>query len=192
MDSRKDVPAVMADNQQGGYLATDHLVQLGHRRIGFIARPEELSHSQGRMMGYMEALENAGVPFDAALVCEGGFRFESGKRAVWKLLDSEDPPTAIFAYNDIMAIGALRGAHERGLCVPDDFSVVGFDDIAQASFTCPALTTVFQDKFNMGKQATNLLIKLIEKQDLIEEELSPLEVYLVVRESTGPARIKDA
>lgn len=181
------VPAVMADNLQGGALATRHLIELGHRRIGYIRRPVELSHSRGRFEGYQTALRMSGIPFDEHLVVKGGFVLEDGRRAVNELLALPQPPTAIFAYNDIMAIGALRALFEAGLRVPQDFSLVGFDDIAQASFTCPALTTVHLPKFEMGQRGAKLLISLIEKQEPPAEILTPLGVHLIVRESSGAA-----
>jgi LacI family transcriptional regulator len=179
--------AVSVDNHLGGYLATQHLIQLGHRRIGCIARPVDLSHSQGRLEGYKAALRDHGLPFDPALVARGGFRLENGKQAFEALQCLDRPPTAIFAYNDIMAIGALRGAYESGLRVPEDFSIVGFDDITEAAYTCPALTTVFIDKFEMGKRGAQFLMRLIHKEPPEADLRAPLEVRLIVRESTGPA-----
>jgi LacI family transcriptional regulator len=182
-----DCPSVLADNFRGGYVATDHLISLGHRRIGCIARPVGLSHSQDRILGYQAALRDYGLSIDEALIAKGGFRLENGREATFHLLDLEPPPTAIFAYNDIMAIGALRAAHERGLRVPYDFSVVGFDDIPQAAFTCPALTTVSQPKLDMGRRGAELLLDLIDGEVPPVEVDVPLKVGLVVRESTGPA-----
>lgn len=183
-----NVPAVTADNYRGGVLATKHLISLGHRRIGYISRPVDLSHSKGRFQGYLDALGQAGIEYDPALVVKGGFVLEDGRKAVQQLLALEEPPTAIFAYNDIMAIGALRALHEHGLRVPEDFSLVGFDDIAQASFTCPALTTVYLPKYEMGQRGAELLISLIEKRKPSARVLEPLDVELMVRESTGPVK----
>ena len=180
-------PSVLADNFRGGYAATEHLITLGHRRIGCIARPVGLSHSQDRILGYQSALRDHGLPLDEALIAKGGFRLENGRQAAFYLFDLNPPPTALFAYNDIMAIGALRAAHERGLRVPQDFSIVGFDDIPQAAFTCPALTTVSQPKLDMGRRGAELLFDLIEGKRPPTETDAPLEVRLVVRESTGPA-----
>jgi LacI family transcriptional regulator len=171
-------PAVVADNFRGGYMATEHLIALGHQRIGCIARPVSLSHSQDRILGYQAALRDYKL---------GGFRLEDGYQATFHLLDSEPPPTAIFAYNDIMAIGALRAAHEHGLQVPQDFSIVGFDDIPQAAFACPALTTVSQPKFDMGRRGADLLLDLIAGKTPPAEADAPLDVQLVIRESTGQA-----
>lgn len=185
--SEIESPSVVADNFRGGYAATEHLITLGHRRIGCIARPVGLSHSQDRILGYQAALRDYELPLDEALIARGGFRLEDGRRATFHLLDLESPPTAIFAFNDIMAIGALRAAHERELRVPQDFSIVGFDDIPQAAFTCPALTTVSQPKFDMGRRGAELLLDLVAGKRPPTEADAPLEVRLVVRESTGQA-----
>ena len=184
------VPAVVADNFRGGYLATQHLIQLGHRRIGSISRPVDLSHSQGRIHGYLAALGDNGIPIDERLIAPGGYLLEDGRKAFKQLMGLEDPPTAIFAYNDIMAIGALRAAHQVGLHVPDDFSIVGFDNIPEADFTCPALTTISQPKFDMGRTGTELLLKMISGASCPLDNLQPLDVDLVIRESTGPAPLK--
>jgi DNA-binding LacI/PurR family transcriptional regulator len=188
VNSHKAAPAVVADNYRGGYIATEHLIQLGHQRIGFISRPLELSHSHGRLQGYQAALQAYGLPSDPVLVAKGGFRLEDGRQAFHHLLSLETPPSALFAYNDMMAIGALRGAYEMGLRVPEDFSIVGFDDISQAAFTCPALTTIKVDKFELGRRGAALLLNLIDKETPDPDLMKPLDVSLVVRESTGPIR----
>ncbi len=181
------VVAVAVNNFQGAYLATEHLLKLGHSRIGVITRPVELSHSQKRIQGYLTALNDHGVPFDDQLVAPGGYYLENGRKAFNQLMELKVPPTAIFAYNDIMAIGALRAAHQYGLSVPRDFSIVGFDDIPQADFTTPALTTVRQAKYNMGRRGAELLLRLINNEIVTIDPEPLLEVELVIRESTGPA-----
>jgi len=182
----ENVPVLMGDNFHGGFVATKHLIDLGHRRIGYIRRPVDLSHSRGRFEGYQAALSEHGIPLANELVAKGGFVLEDGYRAIRELLALPEPPTAVFAYNDMMAIGALRALHEAGLRVPEDFSLVGFDDIAQASFTCPSLTTVDLPKYEMGQRGADLLITLIEKRKTTSKPLKPLEVKLIIRESTGP------
>jgi DNA-binding LacI/PurR family transcriptional regulator len=140
------------------------------------------------LQGYQAALQAYGLPSDPVLVAKGGFRLEDGRQAFHHLLSLETPPSALFAYNDMMAIGALRGAYEMGLRVPEDFSIVGFDDISQAAFTCPALTTIKVDKFEMGRRGAALLLNLIDKETPDPDLMKPLDVSLVVRESTGPIR----
>ena len=182
-----DIPVIVADNFYGGYLATQHLISLGHTRIGCISRPVELSHAAERVKGYLAALKDAGITPDPSWMAMGGYQLANGKKAMNSLLKLAHPPTAVFCYNDMMAIGALRCAHERGLCVPEDLSIVGFDDIVEAGFTCPALTTIHQDKYEMGRRGMKLLLKLIEnKTSLTSLKSEPLEVNLVIRESTGP------
>lgn len=182
------VPSVVANNYQGGYLATQHLISLGHTRIGCIVRPVELTHSLERVRGYLTALQEAGLPHDPRWMAPGGYRMENGRNAMDYLLSLDTPPTAVFAYNDIMAIGALRAAHEHGLQVPQDFSIIGFDDITEASFTCPALTTIRQAKFEMGRHGMELLLHLVSGGSVgTLAKVPPLEVELIVRESTGVA-----
>jgi len=176
---------VVADNFRGGYIATKHLIELGHLSIGCITRPMELYHSQERVRGYRAAFADHGIPEDLSLIVKGGFRLEDGRRAAKQLFDLKPAPTAIFAYNDFMAIGALRAANERGLRVPLDVSIIGFDDIPQSAFTVPALTTIRQPKFEMGCRGAELLIDLIDKKKHTSPVNSPLDVQLIVRESTA-------
>jgi LacI family transcriptional regulator len=183
----QNVPAVVVDNFRGGYIAAEHLIQLGHQCIGAIVRPVELSHSQGRLQGYMAALHDHGLEVDQDLIAPGGYYLENGRRAFRQLIELNPRPTAIFAYNDIMAIGALRAAHQCGLRVPEDLSIIGFDDIPEADFTCPALTTISQAKFDMGRKGAELLLQMIDGQVLPVEDAPLLVPRLVVRESTGPA-----
>jgi LacI family transcriptional regulator len=185
--SGQNAPAVVIDNFRGGYIATEHLIELGHRRIAAIVRPVELSHSQGRLQGYMAALREHGLEINPGLIAPGGYYLENGRRAFQQLMNSQPRPTALFAYNDIMAIGALRAAHQHGLRVPEDFSIVGFDDIPEADFTCPALTTIRQAKYDMGRRGAELLLRMIEGNGLPVAEAPLLVPRLIVRESTGPA-----
>jgi LacI family transcriptional regulator len=181
-----EMPAVVADNYRGGYIATKHLLSLGHRRIGCIARPVRLSHSRERVQGYQTALKDAGIAFDERLVAAGGYRLENGYEAIQYLLGLEDPPTAVFTYNDIMAIGATRALRERGMDVPRDFSVVGYDDIPDAAYTCPALTTVRQAKYEMGAKGIELLFKIMDGEIVDPQVKESVSVELIERESTGP------
>lgn len=183
-----EIPTVVADNFRGGYLATSHLIALGHTRIGYIGRQTDLSHSQQRLEGYRAALQEHGLAFDPTLIARGGFRMEDGRAAACELLQRTPRPTAIFAYNDFNAIGALRAAYECGLRVPDDLAIVGFDDIPGAAFTLPALTTIRQPKLEMGQRAAELLLDLIAGQGAASSP-PPLEVELIVRESSGASKI---
>lgn len=175
---------VLSDNYQGGYLATRHLIALGHRRIACIAGPSNLTPSAQRVLGYRQALEEAGLPFDEGLLLRGDFHPESGRQATHTLLARPQAPSAIFACNDMMAIGALRAAAERGMRVPQDLAVVGYDDIELASFTNPPLTTVQQPKDQIGKTAVRLLLERFVQRDLPpRRELLPST--LIVRGSCG-------
>ncbi len=176
-------PSVVADNYRGAYLATKHLIDLGHKLIGCIGRPLDLSHSHSRIQGYRAALEEYGLPFDGGLVVRGGFRPDDGRTAGLELIGHSPRPTAIFAYNDYMAIGAMRAAYEKGLRVPDDLAIAGFDDIPQSALTCPSLTTIRQPKAELGSRAAQLILELIAGR-APETTSIMLDVELVVREST--------
>jgi LacI family transcriptional regulator len=179
------VDSVLTDNAHGGRLGTRHLVELGHRRIGCITGPSNITPSAERITGYHHALREAGIPADEKLVMKGDFQCESGYRAAQQLLAMDDPPTAIFACNDMMAIGTICAAQELGRWVPSALSVVGFDDVSLASFTNPPLTTIFQPKYEMGIVAATMLLE--RKRDL---EMPPrrrtLDTSLLIRQSTAP------
>jgi LacI family transcriptional regulator len=179
-----EVDVVLSDNLQGGYLATKHLLELGHTRIACVAGPSNVTPSSERVTGYRKALLEANLTLDDRLIMSGNFRVDSGHHIVNGLLDLPRPPTAVFASNDLMAIGAMRAVAQKGLHVPRDFSIVGFDDIELASYTTPSLTTVRQPKMEMGKNAVDLLINRIN-----DGEHSPslilLNNTLVKRDSTG-------
>jgi LacI family transcriptional regulator len=181
------VPAVSATHSSGASEATDHLLSLGHRRIAAITGPRGWIATEERLRGYHASLAAAGVMPDPALVAESDFHATGGVQAALALLDRDpdDRPTAIFAFNDMLAIGALQAARQRGLRVPEDVSIVGFDDTAEASLVSPALTTVRQPLAEMGRMAVNLLIRLLAEQPF-EALHVELATKLTVRESTAP------
>jgi LacI family transcriptional regulator len=181
-------PSVLADNYGGGRLAAQHLIDLGHRDIGCIARPFDLQHSQERVRGFLDTLQKNGLAVDPARVVKGGFSMEDGRTAAHQLCDQYPTISAIFAYNDFMAIGAIRAAHERSVRVPEDLSIVGFDDIPQAQFTYPALTSIQQPKLAMGRSGAALLISLVEGKPAPKHNSKPLKVQLIIRESSGLRR----
>lgn len=162
------------------------LISLGHRRIGHIKGPRAHGACQWRYTGYREALEKAGIVYDAGLVTQGEFSFESGIDAANRLLDLADPPTAIFAANDDMAAGVIRAAGERGLAVPRDLSVCGFDDTPIARHIYPALTTVRQPTSEMGRLATLELLERIRTPGA--GRMVHVEPTLLFRESTRPPK----
>lgn len=179
-----EADSVLVDNFGGGYAATRHLIDLGHRKIGCITGPPDLAPSADRVAGYKQALKDHGLqPLDE-LIVEGDFRYQSGNEGMRRLLDLEPPPTAVFACNDVMAIGAMKAAQDQGLRVPEDIAIVGFDDITLASFTNPTLTSVKQPKYEMGKIALELLFQRISSSDLQGRQEIILDTTLVVREST--------
>lgn len=178
------VDEVLTDNVHGGEMITRHLIDLGHRRIGCITGPSDVTPSAHRVTGYCRALEEASLPFDEEIVLKGDFQYEGGYRGAQRLLMMDDPPTAIFACNDLMAVGVIRAAREMGWRVPADLSVVGFDDVRLASFTSPPLTTVAQPKYEMGVVATELLLERMDSRDQPPQHRL-LETRLVVRQSTA-------
>lgn len=174
-----------SDNTAGARLATAHLLELGHRRIAFIAGDPQHADAADRLAGYRAALQAAGVAFDPALVLPGAFHEASGLEAVERLLDSGTPFTALFAANDQTAFGAALALHRRGLHVPADISLVGYDDLAGASYAVPPLTTVRQSGFEIGRLAAAAMLDLIAGRKP-RPALPPPQ--LVVRESTRAAR----
>jgi LacI family transcriptional regulator len=180
-----DVPTIGAANWSGGMAATEHLLSLGHRRIGLIAGPPRLLCSRARLDGYRAALEVAGIALDGSLVAPGDFHPESGFTGCNTLLDLPEPPTALFAASDQMALGAIEALRRRGLRVPQDMSVVGFDDLPEVRWSAPPLTTVRQPLADMGKLAVRTVLRLArdERPDSPRVELG---TELVVRSSTAP------
>ncbi|MFI2711132.1 LacI family DNA-binding transcriptional regulator [Micromonospora sp. NPDC018662] len=179
-----DVPAIGATNWTGGLSATEHLLTLGHQRIGFVAGPPHLLCSRARLDGYRAALAAAGVPADDRLVHPGDFYHASGYTAGGALLDLDDPPTAIFAASDQMAFGVYEAVRRRGLRVADDVSVVGFDDLPEARWASPPLTTVRQPLVEMGRLAARTVLRLAQGEE-IESPRIELATELVVRDSTA-------
>ncbi len=157
-----EIPTVSAANVSGAKEAVDHLVALGHRRIGAITGPRELASMEDRFAGYCAGLAAAGVLPDPDLVHRGNLDVPSGRAAASALLSAPEPPTAIFAFNDNMAVGAIQAARDRGLEVPRDLSVVGFDALDPSRIVTPALTTVRQPLEEMGRLAVRLLLSVIE------------------------------
>ncbi len=177
------VDVVLTDHQLGGYLATRHLIGLGHQRIACIAGPSTITPSAERITGYQKALEEAGLPCDENLILRGDYHAQSGLDVTNAILNMTPRPTAIFALNDLMALGALRAASEAGYFIPKDLAVVGYDDLELSRFTSPPLTTISQPKKEISAQAVSLLV-----QRLSGKSESPSRVVLppqlIVRRST--------
>jgi LacI family transcriptional regulator len=179
------IPAVSASHAAGARDATLHLLRLGHRRIAAITGPRGWVADEERLNGYHAALASVGVMPDAQLEIEADFQREGGYRSTLQLLALPEPPTAIFAFNDNLAMGALRAATDSGLTLPDDLSIIGFDDLEQAAYTTPTLTTVRQPLAEMGRMAVSLLLRQLEG-NRVETLRVELATQLVVRGSTAP------
>ncbi|MCU6432371.1 LacI family transcriptional regulator [Undibacterium sp. Jales W-56] len=186
----REVPGVAADfieadHEQGGYLATRYLLDLGHRRIACVAGPKTLLPSSDRVSGYLRALKEAGIDFNIDYLAHSDFTSQGGFSAFQQLLALPTRPTAIFASNDLMAIGGLCAAQQAGMRIPEELSVIGYDDIALASFSTPPLTTIAQPKHEIGVLTARVLVNRIINAELpLRREM--LETKLTVRQSTGP------
>ena len=175
---------VHADDRQGAHAATQHLINLGHQRIGVISATRPITALTRRLEGYRDALSEAELPDDPALLAFGDFSPESGYQAAAELLAQQPRPTAIFAFNDRMAMGAIRHVRDAGLSVPQDIAVIGFDDIPAAALADPPLTTVRQPALQMGSTAARLLLDLVQRT--ANEPLETiLPTELIVRETCG-------
>lgn len=176
-----NVRSVFFSNHEGGYLATRHLISLGHRRIAFIAGPATHIDAVSRFEGYQAALAEAGIALDPALIVQGDFKENGGVFAMNRLIDSGAPFTAVFAANDQTALGARMVLSRRGIRVPDDVSLVGFDDLPTSAYLTPPLTTIRQPLFEVGQHSANLMMDMLGLPGK-DVTLPPLE--LVVRETT--------
>jgi DNA-binding LacI/PurR family transcriptional regulator len=191
------IPAIRIDDEAGAYLATAHLTRLGHHRIAYLTyatieqlEREQQSHAFDRYCGYRRALAEAGVGFDPASVITGPPSAAGGREMVRRILTRAVRPTAIFCFNDLIAIGALRALYEAGVRVPEEMAVVGFDGIEPTAFTTPALTTVAHSRDDLGRFAANTLIGLLDRRAPGTMD-RVLPVRLIIRESCGaPARMR--
>jgi LacI family repressor for deo operon, udp, cdd, tsx, nupC, and nupG len=181
------VSSISIDNIAAAEVATEHLLELGHRRIAFINGPAHTPLSQDRLRGYRNALRRAAVAYDKKLLCRGDFSLASGEVAAQAILDNDIAFTAIFAANDAMAIGAIKVLRARGLCVPEDVSVIGFDDIEFAQYVEPPLTTIHQPRREIGRAAMQKMIaKLANKNEKVGQVVLMHE--LILRSSTARYR----
>jgi DNA-binding LacI/PurR family transcriptional regulator len=182
-----DLPTVVMDNFRAGALAADHLLSLGHSDLACITGARDISIARERTAGFIDALETAGIKFDEQAFVEGHFDYDSGGRGVDVLLDRGVKFTALWAQNDIMAIGALNRLRERGISVPGDVSLMGLDNVDDSWMARPSLTTIAQPYKEIGDAAARLLLKL-SRNELIENHRITLSPSLVVRDSTGPVK----
>lgn len=195
IDDAVTLDSVGVDNRLGGLLATRHLLTLGHRRIAFVSGAIQTVSRRDRLAGYRWALTEAGIPLDPSLVWEGmshdtGFgdveAFELGRRSVHELFQGDHPPTALFAINDVFALGAFAGARDLRLRVPEDIAIVGFDDIPFAEISQPGLTTVRQPLQELMDLALGILVRRLDADEALPPEHVRRAPQLIVRESTAP------
>jgi DNA-binding LacI/PurR family transcriptional regulator len=178
--------SVMIDNVTASCEATQHLIQLGHRRIAYLGDQFGFQSDTERFAGYRQALALADLPFSPELIAHGDGKAEGSMQAMEKLLALAEPPTAVFCYNDMSALGAMRVIYDHGLGVPSDISIVGFDDLSIAAYTRPLLTTMRQPKQQMGRLAMETLLKLLSGAQT--QTSIKLKGELIVRESTAPPK----
>ncbi|WP_119698290.1 LacI family DNA-binding transcriptional regulator [Microbacterium halotolerans] len=178
------VVTIGSTNWTGGWQAAEHLLGLGHRRIGFVRGPVDSLPAGERLQGFRSAMHAADVSIDETLLAGTGFTPESGRAAAHEILDRDDRPTAVFAASDDVALGVFRAAERLGLSIPHDLSVVGFDDTAAASWTSPALTTVRQPLASIGQVAVERVLALADDPERFAHPFQ-LETRLVVRRSTS-------
>jgi LacI family transcriptional regulator len=187
LPSELSVDAVLIDNVAGARQAVEHLLTLGHVRIGIVTGLSGITTTEERLTGYQHALESHRIPLDPALIAEGDSRIEGGERAALQLLTQETArPTALFVTNGLMTIGALQAINRVGLRCPEDIALVGFDDFEWAAVTHPRLTTVRQPTYEIGQKAAQLLFERMEKRDAALQVVR-LQPRLIIRESSGAA-----
>lgn len=183
-----DIASVDVDNTQGAYTAVQHLLDLGHRRIGHISNaPFSYTSSRDRLDGYRQALADAGIAYDHELVYPGEFTDASSYEPMNRLLDLPEPPTAVFIGSDVVALGAIDAIHNRGLRIPEDISVIGFDDVLPGKYLRPALTTVHLPAYDLGRQAGEMILRIISGESLPSLRVL-LPTNLIIRSSTAPHR----
>lgn len=188
LDHAQQYPFVAADDYQSGYTMTEHLISLGHRRISFLQGPRNMRSSLDRLHGFQDALAAHQIPLRQQYLRDSEFTFDGGLVAAKELLALPEPPTAIFAGNDTAAFGALFAARERGLRVPEDLSIAGHDDLPDAKYIYPGLTTIRQPADQLIEQAARLLIQILANAgpDTVQVKM---DSQLVIRGSTStPAR----
>jgi len=177
-----DKNCIIVDDVEGGMMATEYLIKLGHRRIAHITGPLKTRSALNRLEGYKLALKKYEIAYRDELVGEGDFKIKGGYQIMKKFLKLTEPPAAIFAANDLLALGAMQAIQKKSFHVPEDFSVVGFNDIELASFVYPALTTIRQPMLEMGAIAVKMLLRIIEEGEFNQRKIV-LKPKLIIRES---------
>ncbi|MGR9977845.1 DNA-binding transcriptional regulator CytR [Escherichia coli] len=178
-----ELPTVHIDNLTAAFDAVKYLYEQGHKRIGCIAGPEEMPLCHYRLQGYVQALRRCGIMVDPQYIARGDFTFEAGSKAMQQLLDLPQPPTAVFCHSDVMALGALSQAKRQGLKVPEDLSIIGFDNIDLTQFCDPPLTTIAQPRYEIGREAMLLLLDQMQGQH-VGSGSRLMDCELIIRGST--------
>ncbi|KIS45924.1 MULTISPECIES: DNA-binding transcriptional regulator CytR [Kosakonia] len=178
-----ELPTVHIDNLTAAFNAVNYLQEQGHHLIGCIAGPEEMPLCHYRLQGYVQALRRSGTTVDPHYIARGDFTFEAGAHALEQLLALPKPPTAVFCHSDVMALGALSLAKRRGLKVPDDLSIIGFDNISLAEYSDPPLTTVAQPRYEIGRESMLLLLEQLQGHN-VNSGSRLLDCELILRGST--------
>jgi len=178
------VNLIIVDNERGAFLAVEHLITLGHQKIGMLANLDFSRSQIRRVRGYEDALNHYGITLDRSLIVGGASTLEGGYSALQQLLNAHPEVTAVFTYNDLMALGAMRAAHDLDKRVPEDLAVIGFDNIGLAAMATPSLSSIHVDKYAIGQKAMNRILDLLDKPDDSYETIQ-VGVELIQRESTG-------
>lgn len=184
-DPKHRSSTIAVTNWQGAYDAMQYLISLGHRRIAHIAGLESMSSAQQRLAGYRAALAENNLPYDENLVANGKYQQKESIQVTHQFLDLDNPPTAIFAANDLMAFGAIEATMSRDMLIPKQLSIIGFDDVPQAMYSYPKLTTVRQPLDQMGRTATHLLLSLINTPKQASQQIT-LGTQLIKRDTCAP------
>lgn len=177
-----DVYSVIVDNEEGGFKATEYLINLGHKKIVFIHGSKDSWDSDLRFKGYLKALEKYNIPFNESLVVRGDFTREGGYKAIKEILDSGEKFTAVFSANDHMALGAMKALKEKGLRIPEDISIIGFDNIEASALSNPPLTTIMQPIYQLGEMSAKILLRLLSGENLDQKRFL-LKTQLIERKS---------
>jgi len=177
-----DKNCIIVDDVAGGIMATEYLIKLGYRKIAHITGPLRVRSAINRLKGYKFALKKHQIEYNEELVEEGDFRIKGGYQAMKKFLELPESPTAIFAANDLMALGAIQAIQKKKYHIPKDFCIIGFDDIRSASFVYPPLTTIRQPMLEMGALAVKMLLRIIEEGEFNQRKIV-LKSKLIIRES---------
>ena len=177
-----DKNCVIVDDEAGGIMAAEYLIKLGHRRIAHITGPLKTRSALNRLKGYKLTLKKHEIEYEDELVGEGDFRIKGGYQVMKRFLKLAEPPTAIFAANDLLALGAMQAIQKKNFHIPEDFSVIGFNDIELASFIYPALTTIRQPMLEMGALAVKMLLRIIEEGEFNQRKIV-LKPKLIIRKS---------